>query len=211
VNTRVIVAGGGGNFHVLSQGGFGGGIEGGSGANRSIDCPGGTGETQASPGYAIGFPATALGAFGSGGDASGEGCGGCGGWFGGGGGEQGSAAGGGGWGGCGFVLGPESVLPTSYRLSKAVFAFLSASMIAGNGTMPSAAGEGEEEEGHSGNGAIRITFIEVDPQQRFCRLSPFFCPISRLFSSFLLFFAPPFSEYSSQPIHPTSSTNALTN
>ena len=148
ISSILLVAGGGGGvgWNWTPIGGYGGGTVGGNGSNSYDSQWNGFGGTQSSGGSASsGSPSsgsTTAGSFGQGGSGAGQsdgGAGGGGGFYGGGGGTI--SAGGG---GSGYV--------NTSRL-------ISASTIAGNTSFTSPTGEVET--GHSGNGYVRISVIEV--------------------------------------------------
>lgn len=159
LQSRVIVAGGGGSDGAINkQGMYGGGTSGGT-ATQNFGSGGGGG-TQTSGGAGGNNNS---GSFGVGGRgihyANGYGGAGGGGWYGGGGvypdGSGDDDRGGGG--GSGFVWTGSNV-PTNYRLSS-LYYLSNASTIAGNTSFTSPTGEVET--GHSGNGYVRITVIEI--------------------------------------------------
>lgn len=159
LQSRVIVAGGGGSDGATNnQGMYGGGSSGGT-ATQSFGSGGGGGTQTA--GGAGGNNNS--GSFGNGGKgiyyANGYGGAGGGGWYGGGGaypdGSGDDDRGGGG--GSGFVwIGSNA--PSSYRLGSQYY-LSNASTIAGNTSFASPTGASET--GHTGNGYIRITAIEI--------------------------------------------------
>lgn len=159
LQSRVIVAGGGGSDGAPSRTGmYGGGTSGGT-ATQSFGSGGGGGTQTA--GGAGGNNNS--GSFGIGGKginyASGYGGAGGGGWYGGGGAypdDSGDDDRGGG-GGSGFVW-TGSNAPSSYRLGSQYY-LSNANTIAGNTSFIGPTGEAET--GHSGNGYVRITVIEA--------------------------------------------------
>lgn len=159
LQSRVIVAGGGGSDGAPSRTGmYGGGTSGGT-ATQGFGFGGGGGTQTA--GGAGGNNNS--GSFGIGGKginyASGYGGAGGGGWYGGGGAypdDSGDDDRGGG-GGSGFVW-TGSNAPSSYRLGSQYY-LSNANTIAGNTSFIGPTGEAET--GHSGNGYVRITVIEA--------------------------------------------------
>ena len=181
---RVIVAGGGGAggnswSNSAATGGYGGGITGGDGTSGGIagasagsnnwGAPGGCG-SQTSGGVA-GLHSSGNGnpgSFGNGGNGyisntdSSAGGGGGGGWYGGGAGAQGFSAGsGGGGGGSGYVYtsSTASSYPSGCLLDSRYY-LTNAQTIGGNTSFTSPTGSSET--GHSGNGYVRITQLNVD-------------------------------------------------
>lgn len=159
LQSRVIVAGGGGSDGAISKTGmYGGGTSGGT-ATQSFGSGGGGGTQTA--GGAGGNNNS--GSFGIGGKginyASGYGGAGGGGWYGGGGaypdGSGDDDRGGGG--GSGFVW-TGSNAPNGYRLGSQYY-LNNASTVAGNTSFVSPTGSSET--GHSGNGYIRITIQSI--------------------------------------------------
>lgn len=159
LQSRVIVAGGGGSDGATNRTGmYGGGTSGGT-ATQNFGSGGGGG-TQTSGGAGGNNNS---GSFGVGGRgiyyANGYGGAGGGGWYGGGGaypdGSGDDDRGGGG--GSGFVW-TGSNAPNSYRLGSQYY-LSNASTIAGNTSFVSPTGTAET--GHAGNGYVRITVIEV--------------------------------------------------
>lgn len=158
LQSRVIVAGGGGSDGAPSRTGmYGGGTSGGT-ATQGFGSGGGGGTQTAG-----GAGGNNSGSFGIGGRginyASGCGGAGGGGWYGGGGvypDESGDDDRGGG-GGSGFVW-TGSNAPSSYRLGSQYY-LSNANTIAGNTSFIGPTGEAET--GHSGNGYVRITVIEA--------------------------------------------------
>ena len=159
---RVIVAGGGGSDGATNKTGmYGGGTSGGT-ATQSFGSGGGGG-TQTAGGAG---GSSNGGSFGSGGKglsrSSGYGGAGGGGWYGGGGSYPDGSAdddrGGGGGSGYVYTASTASNYPSGCLLNSAYY-LESASMIAGNASMPSTTGSTET--GHSGDGHIRITVIKA--------------------------------------------------
>lgn len=159
LQSRVIVAGGGGSDGAPSRTGmYGGGTSGGtatqgfgSGGGGGTQTAGGAGGNNNSGSFGIGGKGINY--------ASGYGGAGGGGWYGGGGAypdDSGDDDRGGG-GGSGFVW-TGSNAPSSYRLGSQYY-LSNASTIAGNTSFIGPTGETET--GHSGNGYVRITVIEA--------------------------------------------------
>lgn len=159
LQSRVIVAGGGGSDGAPSRTGmYGGGTSGGtatqdfgSGGGGGTQTAGGAGGNNNSGSFGIGGKGINY--------AKGYGGAGGGGWYGGGGaypdGSGDDDRGGGG--GSGFVW-TGSNAPSSYRLGSQYY-LSNASTIAGNTSFIGPTGEAET--GHSGNGYVRITVIEA--------------------------------------------------
>ena len=159
---RVIVAGGGGSDGATDKKGmYGGGTSGGT--TTQIYGSGGGGGTQTAGGAG---GSSNGGSFGSGGKglsrSSGYGGAGGGGWYGGGGsypdGSGDDDRGGGGGSGYVYTASTASNYPSGCLLNSAYY-LESASMTAGNASMPSPTGSTET--GHSGDGYIRITVIKA--------------------------------------------------
>lgn len=166
---RVIVAGGGGSDGATSRNGmYGGGTSGGS-SSQSYGS-GGYGGTQTGNSWKTTTKPTGTSSnsdcyagFGFGGNgvyySSGYGGAGGGGWYGG----SGSYPDGsgdddrGGGGGSGFVW-TGSNAPTGYLLNSSHY-LTNTSLIAGNSSMPSVSGSTET--GHSGDGYVRVTVVEI--------------------------------------------------
>ena len=159
---RVIVAGAGGGSGYASasqhpDGGYGGGETGGNGGSTSDAARCGYGGTQTEGGGNGYNTVENYGSFGQGGSdaTSGQsGCGGGGGWYGGGA-SDGYYQGGGG--GSGFVWTGVNA-PDGYLLTEEHH-LAEAQNIAGNTAF--AAPDGTTETGHSGDGYVRITALEV--------------------------------------------------
>lgn len=173
---RVIVAGagGGGWGYRDYDGGYGGGESGGTGSGYSSSYYGKPG-TQTSGGASVSYSATSsAGAFGVGGNAASSSSsynrssGGGGGWYGGGGTTYYSSSrsyyrgGAGAGGGSGYVYTSTtySNYPSGCLLTDEYY-LTNAQTIAGNSSIPSTSGSTET--GHSGNGYVRITVIEIEP------------------------------------------------
>ena len=198
MNHRVIVAGGGGGsgsgtgqYNLPLYDGAGGGLNGlnGTRSELSSDYREGTGGKQDKAGAAADFPDFGKGSFGYGGDAKTDASGGGGGWFGGGAGKQ-SACGGGG--GSGFVLNESYYsVPSSYAFKNKEFVFTNVELLDGSNSFPSPNSVDQKENGHSGNGAIRITIIEIgDFQKYFCldhTINGRFSFASHIYVSIILF------------------------
>lgn len=163
---RVIVAGGGGGGSNGSSGynatgGYGGGTSGGTVTEDSFSLgvlsTGGTQTSGGAAGYWSGYSGGTSGSFGQGGsyDGSNGGAAGGGGWYGGGGGAWCS-----GGGGSGYVYTSATVsnYPSGCLLNSSMY-LASAQTMAGNTSFPSTSGSTET--GHSGNGYVRITVINI--------------------------------------------------
>lgn len=159
---RVIVAGaGGGSAYATtsqhSNGGVGGGETGGDGKPYSTYTYQGYGGTQTEGGKNGNNKSDNYGSFGQGGnkvEAAGAGSGGGGGWYGGGASDRYYCGGGG---GSGFVWTGLNA-PDGYLLTEEHF-LTETQNIAGDTEF--AAPDGTEETGHSGDGYVRITALEV--------------------------------------------------
>ena len=176
---RVIVAGGGGGSAgstnsgwtaFAADGGYGGGLQGGTGGTSNSRCTS-TGGTQTSAGTSSGSSTNytgVAGSFGVGANANStetdgiQGGGGGGGWYGGAGGGN---AGGGGGGGSGYVYTSSTAAnyPSGCLLNSKYY-LTEASTIGGSSSFLSPSGTSET--GHSGNGYIRITVITLYSQVR---------------------------------------------
>lgn len=159
LNSRLLVAGGGGSDGATNKyGGYGGGLYGES-AYQSYGSGGGGG-SQTSGGYGGNNNS---GTFGIGGRglyrSSGNGGAGGGGWYGGGGvypdGSGDDDRGGGG--GSGFVLTNGAAVPSSYLLSPDDYKLTDTILIAGNETVPTF--DGWYTTGNSGNGNAKVTYL----------------------------------------------------
>lgn len=151
---RIIVAGGGGSngYSGANLGGYGGGINGGKGADGSYQ--GGSGGTQTTGGTC--YSSSGNGKFGEGGYTSTNGGGAGGGWYGGGHGCAGGTDSAGG-GGSGFVWTGENA-PTGYLLDNTYY-LTDAQTIDGSKSITSPTNT--QETGHIGNGYVRITLIKL--------------------------------------------------
>lgn len=158
---RVIVAGGGGGAGYSSAtGGYGGGTSGGSGSGTGTYAHGGGG-TQTAGG--TGYSSSNVGSFGNGGGSSSlNGGGGGGGWYGGGHGQGGSKDSAGG-GGSGYVYNASSATnyPSGCLLTSQYY-LTSSSTIGGGSSITDYSGSTTT--GHAGNGACRITVIELESE-----------------------------------------------
>lgn len=173
--SRVIVAGGGGGAGVTSASanpaGCGGGLYGGDGyynnttgsyTTGSNRCGGSASQTAGGKSWSTQSAGT--GTFGQGGNASGYSCGGGGGgWYGGGGAYDNDSDSDGRWGGGGsgyvYTSSTASSYPTGCLLTSDYY-LTNAQTIAGNTSFTSPTGVTET--GHTGNGYVRITTLNVD-------------------------------------------------
>lgn len=161
--TRVITAGGGGGAGRFVTGGYGGGLTGEDAHDYSSNYLGGNGGTQTAAGtsyYGTTADSTSyfnIADFGNGGSAKTGGyvAGGGGGWYGGGGSRN---SGGGGGSGYVYTESTASNYPSGCLLTSDYY-LTDASTTGGN--QPITEPDGTTATGHSGNGYIRITVLEV--------------------------------------------------
>lgn len=170
---RVIVAGAGGGSGIggsCSGKGAGGGVSGLDGYSNSVTSSGanysGSGGSQTEGGISWKNQASTKGSFGQGGSAYQYSCGGGGGgWYGGGGAySNGVNTGCNGGGGSGYVYTTDTAsnYPSNCLLNSSYY-LTNASTIAGNTSFVSPINVSET--GHTGNGYVRITAIEVDSKK----------------------------------------------
>lgn len=157
---RVIVAGGGGGAHYNSYntaGGVGGGVSGIKGTNYSSSYVGGDPGTATSGGASF-YQTTSggtAGSFGQGGYYSTYSTGGGGGWYGGGGARR---AGGGGGSGYVYTSGTALQYPSGCLLNSSYYLSNASTL---NGATSFTDYSGSTTTGHSGNGAVRITVLNI--------------------------------------------------